>query len=98
MQDIRFVVVHRPGPNWQPGVPIFQQPGLQAHVDHYRKLHDAGKLAIGGPFLDETSGGMMVPATGIGREEIEAFARDDPAVVSGLLAFDVRTWMAAMVK
>ena len=29
MKDIRFVVVHTPGPAWQPGVPAFEQDGLQ---------------------------------------------------------------------
>ena len=98
MKDIRFVVVHRPGPQWNAELPVFEQPGLQAHVDHYRKLYDAGKLAIGGPFLDEPSGGMMVPAAGVGREEIEAFASDDPAGSAGRLTGDGRTWTAAMLK
>ena len=98
MRDIRTVVVHQPGPNWKVGTPLFEQPGLQAHVDYYRKLFDEGKLAAGGPFLDETSGGMMVPAAGVSEAEIRAFADTDPAVKSGLLKFEIRRWMVAMQK
>ena len=52
----------------------------------------------GGPFLDETSGGMMVPAAGVSEAEIRAFADADPAVKSGLLKFEIRRWMVAMQK
>ncbi len=38
MRDVRYVVVHHPGPNWQPGVPVFEQPVLRQHVAHYRQL------------------------------------------------------------
>jgi uncharacterized protein YciI len=94
--DIRYVVFHSPGPAWQHGVDFREQPGVAAHVTHYRKLFEAGKLAMGGPFLAEDSGGMMVPAAGITREEMEAFAAADPAVQSGLLVVEIRPWYVAM--
>ena len=37
MRDIRYVVFHTPGPNWKPGVPVFQQelPAIAlVRVDH----------------------------------------------------------------
>jgi hypothetical protein len=49
MKAVRFVVIHKPGPNWKPGIPAFEQAGLQQHVEPYRKLLDAGELAMGGP-------------------------------------------------
>jgi hypothetical protein len=49
---MRYVVIHTPGPSWLPGTDMFEQPGLQDHVAHYRKLLEAGKLALGGPHLD----------------------------------------------
>lgn len=64
MKETRFVVIHKPGAKWIPGAPIFEQPGIQAHIDHYRKLLESGKLEMGGPFLDAGAGGMMVPTAG----------------------------------
>ena len=96
MPPIRYVVIHRPGPNWLPGVAAFEQPGLQAHVEYFATLLKAGKLTMGGPFMDDASGGMMIPEAGIPPNEIEEFAAQDPTVKSGLLAFDVRPWMSAL--
>ena len=94
--EIRYVVVHSPGPKWKPGVPSFEQPGLQAHIDYYRTLLATHKLAMGGPFMDQAAGGMMIPAAGVTEEEIRKFAAADPAVKAGLLIFEVRPWMPAM--
>ncbi len=98
MKDIRYVVIHSPGPAWKQGTPIFEQPGLQGHIDHYRKLHADGKLALGGPFLDGGAGGMMVPEAGLSEAEVRAFAEADPAVKSGLLKAEIRPWMIGMKK
>jgi uncharacterized protein YciI len=96
MKDVRFVVFHRSGPNWQPGKPLLEQPGVVDHIGHYRKLLEAGKLALGGPHLDDRGGGMMIPAAGVNEADIAAFAADDPAVKSGLLSFEVRPWLIGM--
>jgi uncharacterized protein YciI len=98
VKDIRYVVFHTPGPKWQPGKGMFEQDGLQAHVAHYRKLLDSGQLVMGGPHLDERSGGMMIPAAGLSEAEIKAFAADDPAVRSGVLIAEVRPWLIGMSK
>lgn len=94
---IRYVVFHKPGPNWQQGVDFRKQPGVQDHVKHYMKLHQDGKLAMGGPFLDN-SGGMMVSIEGVSLDEIKAFAEADPAVKGGLLVLEIKPWMVAMEK
>lgn len=96
MPDIRYVVMHHPGPRWQAGLPLFEQEGLHAHVEHYRQLLAQGKLALGGPFLDAAAGGMMIPKPGLSEDEVRAFAQADPAVVSGLLTFELRQWMVGM--
>jgi len=64
MRDIRHVIVHRPGPLWKAGLPSFQQEGVQQHIEHFRQWLDAGKLALGGPFLDAAAGGMMIRPRG----------------------------------
>jgi len=96
MRDIRHVVVHAPGPRWKHGLPIFEQEGIQDHVAHFRQWLTQGKLAIGGPFLDEHGGGMMIPTEGLSEAEITAFANADPAVRSGLLRVAVRQWLVGM--
>ena len=95
-RPIRYVVLHKPGPKWQTGVDYRQQAGVNEHVQHYFKLHEQGKLQLGGPFLLPDAGGMMVTTKEVSLEEIEAFAAEDPAVKSGLLIYEVRPWMTAM--
>lgn len=96
VQRVRFVVIHKPGPQWRAGVPMLEQPGLQAHVDHYRKLLTAGKLMLGGPFLDAAGGGMMIPTPQVTEAEMSAFAAADPAVLAGLLVFEIRPWLPTL--
>ena len=98
MKDLRFVVMHHAGPKWAPDVPLFEQDGLQAHVDHYRTLFAAGKLALGGPLFGPGAVGMMIAEAGVSREEVERFAAADPSVQSGLLTFEVRQWLVGMQK
>lgn len=94
--DIRYVVLHTPGPEWVIGVHFTEQPGVRDHVLHYRRLLEQGKLELGGPFVTADSGGMMVPSAGVSQEEIEAFAASDPAVQQGLLKYELRPWYVAM--
>jgi uncharacterized protein YciI len=95
-KDVRQVVFHLPGPNWQDGKSLFEQPGVVEHVAHYRKLLEAGKLAMGDPHPDERGGGMMIAAAGVAQAELAAFAAGDPAVQSGVLCFEIRPWLVGM--
>lgn len=95
MPEIRFVVIHQPGPRWQAALGLMEQEGLQDHIDHYRAFLADGRLEAGGPFVD-SSGGMMVARAGVPREVVQAHAEADPAVQSGLLTFTVHPWMRAM--
>ena len=94
----RFVVFHLPGPKWQAGVDFREQPGVMEHVMHYGKLFGQGKLEIGGPFLIQDAGGMMVTTPDVTRDEIDAFAAADPAVQAGLLQYEIRPWYTPMVR
>jgi uncharacterized protein YciI len=96
LQRVRHVVFHRPGPNWKLGVDFREQERVGEHVQHYLKLHMQGKLELGGPFLLQDAGGMMVAAKNVSREELEAFAAEDPAILSRLLVFEIRSWLTAM--
>lgn len=94
--DIRYIVIHRPGPAWMAGKGIFEQAGVREHVEHYRQWLRAGKLEYGGPHLDAKAGGMMIPVAGLSEREITQFADADPAVKSGLLVAEVRPWLIGM--
>lgn len=95
-RPVRLVVFHHPGPKWKPGIDFREQEGVAEHVQHYLNLHLQGKLELGGPFLLQDAGGMMVATKDLSREELEAFAAADPAVKSGLLVFEIRPWLTAM--
>ena len=94
------VVIHSPGANWKAGANFQEQPEeiVKEHVQHYSKLHESGKLLLGGPFVDIDAGGMMIATEDVTRKELEAFAAADPAVKAGLLSFDIKTWYVAMEK
>jgi hypothetical protein len=46
--DVRYVVMHRPGPAWQAGVDFREQPGVEAHRDHYAAMYARRQLEMGG--------------------------------------------------
>lgn len=93
---VRYVIFHRSGPKWQNGIDFRKQDGVGQHVQHYLQLHEQGKLELGGPFLLQDAGGMMVTTKDVSQDELEAFATSDPAVQSGLLVYEVRPRLTAM--
>jgi len=95
-RPIRYVVFHKPGPKWEYGVDFREQDGVGQHVQHYLKLQQQGKLELGGPFLLQDTGGMMVATRDVSQQELDAFAASDPAVQSGLLVYEIRPWLTAM--
>ena len=96
MREIHVVIFHRPGPRWDHALPMLEQPGLQDHVDHYRSLGERGLMRLGGPFMDASSGGMMVAKPALTMDEARAYALADPCVKSGLLVAELRPWLLAM--
>lgn len=93
---VRYVVFHKPGPKWQSGINFREQDGVSEQVQHYLMLHEQGKLELGGPFLLQDAGGMMVATQDVSLEEFEAFAAADPAVQAGLLTYEIRPRLTAM--
>jgi len=95
---VRYLIVHLPGPQWRAGVAFQEQPGIEGHLQHYRKLYESGKLEKGGPFVEGAMGGMMIPVAGLGKEELRRFAAQDPAVKAGLLNFELWGWQLHMER
>ncbi len=93
----QFVIFHRPGPKWKKGVEFNKQKDVRLHSQYYMRLHEQNKLDFGGPFLDGT-GSMMIPAPEISQAEIEAFTKNDPAVIGGLLIVEIRPLKVSVKK
>lgn len=96
MPDSRLVVIHSPGPAWEPGLPLTQQVGIQAHRAHYAQLLEQGLLQMGGPFIDGGGGGMMICKPGVDEDLLRTHALADPAVESDLLQFEIRRWVVGL--
>lgn len=92
---VYFVLFHTPGPGWKAGVSFRDQPGVMDHVGYMGQFLAQGQLVMGGPFLDDSGGMMIMRAASI--EEARARALADPTVKGGLLKVMVRPWLAAMI-
>jgi uncharacterized protein YciI len=86
-----FVLFHAPGPEWQEGVPAKDQAGIADHVEYFSGFFAPGTLFMGGPFLDNSGGMAIFKSASI--EEVRAIALADPAVQTGLLKADVKSWL-----
>ena len=94
----RQVIFHIPSHGWKPGVSPLEQTGVMDHLAYLQSLMDAGKVVMGGPFLDETAGGMLVLEDSVTPDEAVQIADADPAVVSGLIRYEMRPWYVTLEK
>lgn len=88
---IYFVLFHSPGTKWIDGVGFREQPGVMEHVQYMAGFQETGSMVIGGPYLDDTGGMMVLRAEN--QEDAEAIANADPSVKNGLLKVQVKPWM-----
>jgi uncharacterized protein YciI len=51
-----FVVIYTPGPAWQSGKRVTEQPFFREHIEYMQQVFAARQLLMGGPFLDTQSG------------------------------------------
>jgi len=89
----RYVVLHRPGPAWNEALGPTEQPGVGAHIGYLHMCAERGDIALSGPFLSHMQGGMIILRNGLSAGQAEAICRDDPAVRSGLVTFEIRPWL-----
>ena len=72
----------------------------RAHLDNIRKLAEAGKLSLAGPFLDDgdVRGIYIFNVTSL--EEAKALTETDPAIQAGSLVLELHSWYgsAALMK
>lgn len=95
-ETVYYVIVHSPGDAWKPGVDFREQPGVMDHVQYMAQFLEKGTLVMGGPFLDNSGGMMVLQAPS--REAAEQIAYNDPTVKNGLLKATVKPWFVAMSK
>jgi uncharacterized protein YciI len=84
-----FVIDYRRGPAWIEGRSVFEQP-LQGHLAYMRSLQALGTLVLGGPFLDD-AGGLIVVRTE-DADEARTLLQADPAVQEGVMVAEAHPW------
>lgn len=84
-----YLVVYRPGPAFIAGRPLKAQP-LRPHFNYMLELYQKGVLRSGGGFADDSGGAAMFEASD--DAEAAAVIAADPAVTSGVFAYELRRW------
>jgi uncharacterized protein YciI len=101
-ERLLFVALYERGPAWTAGKGVFEQAGIEAHMQHLRanadKLLGAGRFghATDAAATDRAVGLVIVAASS--QSEAEALFAADPAVSSGLMKATVRRWEARRLK
>lgn len=83
-----MVAFNKPGKNWDKRE---EHPAaVQAHVALYRNLAKSGALIFGARFDGEPRLGMSILCSVIDFSEIEKRLIEDPAVMAGIIALEIR--------
>lgn len=86
-----FAILYRPGPSWKAGLPLAAQD-LADHAAYIRECAATGAVAVAGPLLDDTGGGLViVRAEGVAQAKDVADA--DPAVAKGVFVATIYGWL-----
>lgn len=88
--DAFFVLNYTPGPQWERGTPLDQQPGIDEHLGYVVDAFEGGELLAGGP-VDEASGRYIVALPDA--DAADAWAAADPTVVDGLFEVEIKPWL-----
>lgn len=83
------------GPNAGTGTTEEREKIQAAHLANIKRLHDAGKILVAGPFADggEWRGIFIYKCASL--EEARQLAATDPAVAAGRLRIEIHPWMTA---
>jgi len=88
-----FVAVYSPGPNWDEGKGA-REKRPNVHIEYQHEQFHAGKLVMGGPFLDRECGMALFRAADMA--EAQAIVAADPLVSRGVYAVELYHWRAAV--
>ena len=92
-----IVVFHKKGPKWPDKGLSFDDPIAQKHAGYFGKLFKEGIIIQGGPFPGK-GGGMMIFKKEATMDEVKKIAEADPAVKSGVMDYEVKSWMRVFGK
>ena len=85
-----LVTARRAGPEWNPGRPMEEQSGWDAHATFMDSLVDQGFIVLGGPLADEV---RVVHAVESGSEDdVRATLGRDPWSGSHLVIESIEPW------
>jgi uncharacterized protein YciI len=89
-----FLALLYKGPTWSPGESPEVVALQEGHLANIRRLADAGKLVLAGPFEDagDLRGLFVLDAASI--EEARALCDSDPAIAAGRLRAEIFAWWA----
>jgi len=83
------------GPNAGTGTPEERQQIQAAHLANIKRLADAGKLLVAGPFADDGAWRGIFIYKCASLDEAKTLADTDPAVQAGRLKVEIHPWMTA---
>jgi uncharacterized protein YciI len=67
----------------------------KGHLANIERLAEEGKIAIAGPFLDNTDlRGIFIMSVD-SMEEAKKLCETDPAIIAGRLRYEIHPWMSA---
>jgi uncharacterized protein YciI len=86
------MAIMKKGPKWDTAKDSERGPILQQHQANVLSMYKSGKVAIAGPFGDDTNlAGIFVVRTA-SADEAKSWVNDDPAVKAGLMAPEFHPW------
>ncbi len=95
MQTNYYAFIYSPGAGWLPGQPLSKQP-LTAHFEYMSRFEAAGKLVLGGGFLDGRGALGVLQVSSLA--EAQTIVENDPAVKSGLVMAEVHPWFVTVAR
>jgi len=72
----------------------FTEEVIRDHVEHLRRLDDAGRLVLAGPFENQPPGGLVIIRAATEQEAL-ATAEADPFIAQGFESFELRPMLHA---
>lgn len=86
------MAILRKGPKWATNSEADRGKILQQHLANILSMYESGKMAVAGPFGDDTDlAGIMIMRTA-SADEAKSWVDADPAVAAGLLTPEIHPW------
>jgi len=89
--DQRIVVLHERGHKWNPEHSLRDQDGVRDHYDYVETAVAEGRVYLGGWFVDDL-GGMIILGADETLDSAREWAFGDPSVLGGLFSVKVAAW------